>query len=609
MKRFLLLFFMFVLAMTAVAQRTQKITYQAVVRDAGNRLVVYTPVRVDVTITSSTGSYFESLRDTTNANGLMYVLIGGNPGFEDIDWVEAVIKTVITIDGGESVSDEVTVTAVPLALQASYATNVSPMAPTIVAVYNQIQADSLALANQIAAERAHLDDTLSHYLMKEVQVLSISNDTIYLTGGSFVKLPAGFSGNYNDLVNKPTNVSAFTNDAGYLTQEVQVLSVSNDTLYLTGGSWVKLPQGFSGDYNDLVNKPTNVSAFNNDAGYLTSDSAVIVNLNTNVTNLQGDVTNLQGDVTNLQSDVTNLQNADNALSSRITTDSAKLANNYYDKTDINDTLSHYLMKEVQVLSIGNDTIYLTGGSFVKLPAGFSGDYNDLINKPTKSDLCDSVKPCVTDWISDSTRMVFDSLHTYYITSSTLKDTVSAIRGALQDTAIAIRGALIDTAAAIRSDIPDVSGFATKDELRADSTVLAGKMRADSTVMAQQIRVDSLALHNALIDTAAAIRDALIDTAAAIRAAMPVVNDGTLTITVNGTDNSFTANQSGSTNVNIDLTPYATKVELHNDSVALGTAISDLTAKVATDSLALVNRIATDSTALATRMDTLLKHVC
>ncbi|MBO6050788.1 MAG: hypothetical protein J6P65_02260, partial [Bacteroidales bacterium] len=338
MKKFLLLFFMFVLAMTAMAQRTQKITYQAVVRDAANRLVVYTPVRVDVTITSSTGSYFESLRDTTNANGLMSVEIGGNPGFEDIDWVEAVIKTVITINGGETVTDEVTVTAVPFALQASYATNVSPTAPTIVAVYNQIQADSLALANQIAAERAHLDDTLSHYLMEEVQVLRISNDTIYLTGGSFVKLPAGFSG----------------------------------------------------DYNDLVNKPTNVSAFNNDAGYLTSDSAVIVNLNTNVTNLQGDVTNLQGDVTNLQ-------NADNALSSRITTDSTNLANNYYNKTDLNDTLrryatlktlndtlSHYLMQEVQALRISNDTIYLTGGSFVKLPAGFSGDYNDLTHRPDLS---------------------------------------------------------------------------------------------------------------------------------------------------------------------------------------------------------------------------------
>ena len=350
MKKLLLLFVMIMMAMTVMAQTTEKITYQAVVRDRTNRLVVYTPVRVDVTITYSSGSYFESLRDTTNANGLMYVLIGGNPGFENINWQRAVIKTVITIEGGETVSDEVVVTAVPIALQANYAMNVSPTAPTIVAVYNQLQADSLALANRIAAERAHLDDTLSHYLMQEVQVLSISNDTIYLTGGSFVKLPAGFSGNYNDLTNLPdlnqyaTNVHLNDTLSHYLMQEVQVLSVSNDTLYLTGGSWVKLPQGFSGNYNDLTNLPD--------------------------------------------------------------------LNQYATNVHLNDTLSHYLMQEVQVLSVSNDTLYLTGGSWVKLPQGFSGDYNDLTNLPdlnqyatnvhlndtlknylTINGLCDSIKNC------------------------------------------------------------------------------------------------------------------------------------------------------------------------------------------------------------------------
>ena len=108
---------------------------------------------------------------------------------------------------------------------------------------------------------------------------------------------------YNDLTNKPTiptvptNVSAFTNDAGYLTSaevptnvsdlandagyltsytESQILTIGHDTIFLTGGSYVKLPAGFSGDYNDLINKPaipsvpTNVSAFTNDAGYITA---------------------------------------------------------------------------------------------------------------------------------------------------------------------------------------------------------------------------------------------------------------------------------------------------------------------------------------------------
>jgi hypothetical protein len=49
--------------------------------------------------------------------------------------------------------------------------------------------------------------------------LTISNDTIYLTGGSFVKIPAGFSGNWNSLTGVPPSVSTFPNDAAYLTAE------------------------------------------------------------------------------------------------------------------------------------------------------------------------------------------------------------------------------------------------------------------------------------------------------------------------------------------------------------------------------------------------------
>ena len=120
----------------------------------------------------------------------------------------------------------------------------------------------------------------------ESQVLSIGHDTLFLTGGSYVVLPAGFSGNYNDLTNKPnlfsgnyndltnkptiptvpTNISSFTNDAGYLTSytESQVLSIGHDTLFLTGGSFVVLPAGFSGSYNDLTNKPNLFSGNYND---------------------------------------------------------------------------------------------------------------------------------------------------------------------------------------------------------------------------------------------------------------------------------------------------------------------------------------------------------
>ena len=62
------------------------------------------------------------------------------------------------------------------------------------------------------------------------------------------------SGSYNDLTNKPTipvvptNVSAFTNDAGYLTEHQDISGKANSEDLAT--------VAFSGDYEDLTNTPT-----------------------------------------------------------------------------------------------------------------------------------------------------------------------------------------------------------------------------------------------------------------------------------------------------------------------------------------------------------------
>ena len=129
---------------------------------------------------------------------------------------------------------------------------------------------------------------LTNATLTETQVLSIRHDTVFLTGGSFVKLPAGFSGNYNDLTNKPTiptvptNVSAFTNDAGYLTSatltETQVLSKRGDTIFLTGGSFVVLPA----ETQNLSDVATNNDSVNSQIKnlYDPTDSMDAVNLRT-----------------------------------------------------------------------------------------------------------------------------------------------------------------------------------------------------------------------------------------------------------------------------------------------------------------------------------------
>lgn len=78
------------------------------------------------------------------------------------------------------------------------------------------------------------------------------------------------SGSYNDLSDKPviptvpTNVSAFTNDAGYLTQHQSLAGYATENWvqqqgYSTfSGDYDDLtdkPELFSGDYNNLTNKP------------------------------------------------------------------------------------------------------------------------------------------------------------------------------------------------------------------------------------------------------------------------------------------------------------------------------------------------------------------
>ena len=81
------------------------------------------------------------------------------------------------------------------------------------------------------------------------------------------------SGSYNDLSNKPTNVSDFTNDSGYLnyTGAAQLFydkTAADQLLALKANSADLATVATSGSYNDLSNKPTNVSDFTNDSGYL-----------------------------------------------------------------------------------------------------------------------------------------------------------------------------------------------------------------------------------------------------------------------------------------------------------------------------------------------------
>jgi hypothetical protein len=67
-----------------------------------------------------------------------------------------------------------------------------------------------------------------------------------ITGADTTNWNNHFNGQYNGLTGTPTNVSSFTNDAAYITteidgsstNEIQVLSISNDTVYLSNGDFL-----------------------------------------------------------------------------------------------------------------------------------------------------------------------------------------------------------------------------------------------------------------------------------------------------------------------------------------------------------------------------------
>ena len=93
--------------------------------------------------------------------------------------------------------------------------------------------------------------------------------------------PAGNYALSSDIPTVPTNISAFTNDVGYITSytETDPIFTNSPAYGITNNdisNWNN-KSNFSGNYNDLTNKPTiptvptNISAFTNDAGYVTNN--------------------------------------------------------------------------------------------------------------------------------------------------------------------------------------------------------------------------------------------------------------------------------------------------------------------------------------------------
>ncbi|MDC0257747.1 DUF1566 domain-containing protein [Crocinitomicaceae bacterium] len=230
------------IALNSFGQAPEGFKYQAVVRDAGNTILNNQAVGMRMTIQQGsiggTTVYQETFLPTTNAYGLVNLEIGNGTAvsgdFTTIDWSAGpyFIETAVDVTGGTSyaVMGTSQLMSVPYALHANTAENVT----------NDLVDDADADPNN------------------EIQAVSFSNDTLYLSNGGQVYL-----GSYGvDLVD---DADADPNN------EIQDLQLLGNILTITNnGTATSIDLSSYLDNTDTQLDETAVDAFVSNNGYITS---------------------------------------------------------------------------------------------------------------------------------------------------------------------------------------------------------------------------------------------------------------------------------------------------------------------------------------------------
>src|SRR6266498_2373109 len=221
MKRITSFVLTLLISLAIVAQVPQKISYQAVIRDASGKLVTNKTVSIRISIlqgsANSSAVYTETQMPTTNANGLVSIEIGSVVAIAGINWSAGTffLQTETDPNGGASytITGTSQILSVPFAMYADKAGN------------------------------------------------GFSGNYTDLTNKPVLATVAT-SGSYADLSNKPiipNQTSQLTNNSGFLTSYTETdpvfgASVAKGIKAADTIRW-SAKSNFSGSYIDLTNKP------------------------------------------------------------------------------------------------------------------------------------------------------------------------------------------------------------------------------------------------------------------------------------------------------------------------------------------------------------------
>jgi hypothetical protein len=325
--------------------------------------------------------------------------------------------------------------------------------------------------------------------------------------GAPVLASVATSGNYNDLTNRPTLVTSYnqltdrptiptdtnqlTNGAGFITS-ASLSGLATETFVTTQGFLTEIPEasastkggirlgkgliknldgtvdGFSGDYNDLTNRPTLVTSYNQ----LTDLPSLFSGNYNDLTNrpaIPTDISQLTDTQGLLQSGggtggtTTVIQRIENPYSFNIAGDDSTL------REILNGNTVQFKGTNITVSTSADGVITFLGfsGSYDDLsnkPTLFSGSYDDLSNKPTLfsgsyNDLTDRPNLFSGSYndLSDKPSIPSD---TGDLTNNAGFITSSALTGLATETYVTSQGFLTAVDWSIISNIPNFATVAT-----------------------------------------------------------------------------------------------------------------------------------------------------
>lgn len=208
------------------AQAPEKMSYQAVIRDASDKLVSGKSIGIRISILkgSENGSivYEETQTPVTNANGLVSIQIGtGNSSsdFSDIYWGEGpyFLKSEVDIEGGANyaISGTSEILSVPFALCATTAENVIEEKQNLSDVVRNLNYANGQIKNLDNPTEAR-DAVTKEYVTLRISTLG---DTLFL-GDQFVIIPNINSANVKVPVVKISALAEVSLESATLTGEI-----------------------------------------------------------------------------------------------------------------------------------------------------------------------------------------------------------------------------------------------------------------------------------------------------------------------------------------------------------------------------------------------------